>query len=291
MQGPFKGPSPRFRKKKSPPQSSQIKSSIALSYFNFTSCFESERTAAFCLAECAALYRPGAQKTLILSQGHGILQPLGVRGWGWEKGGWEKYPKKNRSPPTFRTEQKETKIRDYCAPAAVILLCAAAFRISWSVWEQKSISQAGASVTVLNATLSLAPSSMRARNVRDLFLFIPHFRQDEPLSNQIRGTLTWNEVEQFWGCLSWLSALSSSRAVLILFHPTEVYHFSLGINGTCCCSPFYRWKQNFTCNSVPFLLIWSETTCPVLFEGTDRRVRGGENSCVQAHVRSQRMEF
>lgn len=79
--------------------------------------------------------------------------------------------------PTFGT--KGDKIRDYCAPAAVILLYVPAFRISRSVREQKSISQAGASVTVLNAAQSPGPSSLHAKKVGDLFLFMPHFCQDE----------------------------------------------------------------------------------------------------------------
>lgn len=72
--------------------------------------------------------------------------------------------------------KRRQKIRDYCAPAAVILLCAAAFRISWSVPEQKSISQADASVTVLNAAQSTIPSSMHTRNVVDpLYFFFIFF--------------------------------------------------------------------------------------------------------------------
>lgn len=55
------------RNKKSPSRTRemfQIMSS-PLSYLNFTSCFKFERTAAFCLAECATLFRPEAQKTLL----------------------------------------------------------------------------------------------------------------------------------------------------------------------------------------------------------------------------------
>lgn len=70
--------------------------SSPLSYLNFTSCFKFERTAAFCLAECATLFCPKAQKTLLFrfSPRPHIYYCL------WVLGGWNEKKKK--------TPQKES---------------------------------------------------------------------------------------------------------------------------------------------------------------------------------------
>lgn len=81
--------------------------SSPLSYLNFTSCFKFERTAAFCLAECATLFRPKAQKTLLF--GFSPRPHIYYRLWvleGWKGKKKKKHPKKNPSPLTFTLFQQ-----------------------------------------------------------------------------------------------------------------------------------------------------------------------------------------